>query len=70
MKLFGFRLKTLVAFGVGFLLGSRFGPGPWEQFMAWCNQLQGKAQSEFGGDGHLKGKFTEAKDQIKDTLSG
>lgn len=70
MKFFGFRIKTLLFFGLGFLLGSRAGPGPWEKAMALWSELQGRAKSEFGGDGHLKGKFEGAKDQMKDALPG
>lgn len=66
MKFFGFRPKTLLFFGLGFLLGSRAGRGPWEKAMALWSELQGKAQSQFGGDGHLKGKFEGAKDHFQE----
>jgi uncharacterized protein YjbJ (UPF0337 family) len=68
MKIFGFRIKTLVFFGVGFLLGSRAGRGPWDKAMEFWEQFQGRAQSELG-NGHLKGRFEEAKGKMKDTFA-
>ena len=40
MKVFGFRRMTLL--GIGFLLGSRAGRGPWDKAMGAWNQLQSK----------------------------
>jgi hypothetical protein len=40
MKLF--RMRTLSAFGLGFLAGSRAGRGPWEKAEATVEQLKGK----------------------------
>jgi hypothetical protein len=47
MKLF--RMRTMGAFGLGFLAGSRAGRGPWEKAQATAEQLKGTAEQ-------LKGK--------------
>jgi hypothetical protein len=46
MKLF--RMRTMGAFGLGFLAGSRAGRGPWEKAQATAEQLKGKVN---GGGG-------------------
>ena len=48
MKLF--RMRTLGAFGLGFLAGSRAGRGPWEKAEATAEQLKGKMNG-MGGAG-------------------
>jgi hypothetical protein len=40
MKVFGFRRMTLL--GIGFLLGSRMGRGPWEKAMGAWNEFQSR----------------------------
>ena len=50
MKLF--RMKTLGAFGIGFLAGSRAGHGPWEKAQSTVGQLKGKMD---GGMGNTNG---------------
>jgi len=49
MKLF--RMRTLGAFGLGFLAGSRAGRGPWEKAEATAEQLKGKMNGGMGGAG-------------------
>ena len=50
MKLF--RMKTLGAFGIGFLAGSRAGRGPWEKAQSTVGELKGKID---GGMGNTNG---------------
>jgi len=50
MKLF--RMRTMGAFGLGFLAGSRAGRGPWEKAQATAEQLKGKVNGgSLGGSG-------------------
>ena len=44
-----FRFTTVAALGIGFLLGSKTGTGPWDQFMAKVSELQGRADGSTGG---------------------
>ena len=46
MKLF--RMRTLGAFGMGFLAGSRAGRGPWEKAQASFGQIKGKVDGSMG----------------------
>lgn len=52
MKVLGFRPTTLAAFGLGFLLGSRSGPGAWNSVMEKWHRYQGNSGYEFEGNGH------------------
>jgi hypothetical protein len=53
MKLF--RMRTLTAFGLGFLAGSRAGRGPWEKTEATMDQLKGMV-----GGGSMGGGSTSS----------
>ncbi|HEY4408514.1 MAG TPA: hypothetical protein VGO87_01420 [Acidimicrobiia bacterium] len=49
MKLF--RMRTMSAFGLGFLAGSRAGRGPWEKAEATFGELKGKVNGgSMGGN--------------------
>jgi hypothetical protein len=45
------RPKRVFFLGLGFLLGSRAGRGPWDKAVALAGEVQGKAQSKLGGGG-------------------
>jgi hypothetical protein len=47
MKLF--RIKTLSAFGIGFLAGSAAGPGPWQKAQAGMEEMKGKISGSMDG---------------------
>ena len=49
MKIMHLRMKTLVALGAGFLLGSRTGTGPWELVRAKATQARSKLAEAQGG---------------------
>jgi hypothetical protein len=49
MKLF--RMRTLGAFGMGFLAGSAAGKGPWEKAQASMEQIKGKVAGGSLGSG-------------------
>lgn len=49
MKLF--RMRTMGAFGLGFLAGSRAGRGPWEKAQATAEQLKEKVNGGPMGGG-------------------
>jgi len=53
MKLF--RMRTLGAFGIGFLAGSRAGRGPWEKAQTTVGQIKSKMD---GGMGHTNGSMS------------
>jgi hypothetical protein len=56
--------KTILMVGVGFLLGSRAGNGPWQRVMELWNDLQGQAK------GHTtNGQAKATKTQTKETAS-
>ena len=55
MKLF--RMKTLGAFGIGFLAGSRAGRGPWEKAQSTVGELKGKMD---GGMGNSNGSTSSS----------
>jgi hypothetical protein len=49
MKIMHLRMKTLMALGAGFLLGSRSGKGPWEFVQAKTSAARGKlAEAQCG----------------------
>ena len=49
MKIMHLRIKTLMALGVGFLLGSRSGKGPWEFVQAKTSAAREKLAEAQGG---------------------
>ena len=51
MKIMHLRMKTLMALGVGFLLGSRSGKGPWEYVQARTSAAREKLSEAQGGRG-------------------
>ncbi|MGH8997812.1 MAG: hypothetical protein ACRDY7_00285 [Acidimicrobiia bacterium] len=64
MRILGIRPVTLVAFGTGFLLGSRTGTGPWEAVNAKARELQGCGGAEvYGGNGSGQGATAPAAGQ-------
>jgi hypothetical protein len=60
MKLFGLRIRTWIFFGIGFLLGSRMGTGPWEQVMEMVNDLRGRAGGDDSGNGQVSGLMSSS----------
>jgi hypothetical protein len=66
MKLFGFRLRSWLFLGIGFLAGSAVGRGPFERVMEMVNELRG---SEFGG-GQSRPGMNEAADDLREAVSG
>lgn len=61
MRILGVRPVTVLAFGAGYLLGSKAGPGPWEAFSAKVAELQGGRAAEGGsgtGNGHRPATMT------------
>ena len=61
MKLF--RMRTMGAFGLGFLAGSRAGRGPWEKTEATVEQLKAKMNGgPMGGNsGSMSGNGVEGQ---------
>jgi hypothetical protein len=55
--------------GVGFLLGSRAGRGPWDKTAAAWSQVQDKAGSGLR-KGQLKEKIQQAKGKLGHSASG
>jgi hypothetical protein len=49
MKIMHLRIKTLMALGAGFLLGSRSGSGPWEFVRTQATQARSKLAEAQGG---------------------
>jgi len=49
MKIMHLRVKTLLALGTGFLLGSRAGTGPWNMFQSKLAAGQEKLAEARGG---------------------
>lgn len=47
MKLFGFRLRSWLFFGLGFLAGSAAGEGPFKRVMEMVDQFRGGGGAEF-----------------------
>jgi hypothetical protein len=62
MKLF--RMRTLGVFGLGFLAGSRAGPGPWEKARSTAGQLKDRVNGGTPGspspNGLDEGHYTKA----------
>jgi len=67
MKIFRVRRMTLL--GVGFLLGSRAGRGPWDKATAALSQVQDKAGSKLR-PGQVKEKIQQAKGKLGHSTSG
>jgi hypothetical protein len=62
MKLF--RMRTLAAFGLGFLAGSRAGRGPWEKAEATMEQLKGMiGRGSMGGGSMSSNGFDGQRSQ-------
>jgi hypothetical protein len=67
-------MRTLGAMGIGFLVGSRAGRGPWEKAQATVGQLKGKmdetmghSNSESGGSSSsngFEGQYTKNNPQM------
>ena len=49
MKIMHLRVKTFLALGTGFLLGSRAGSGPWDRFRSKLTAAQEKLSEAQGG---------------------
>jgi hypothetical protein len=57
------RLRRLTLLGLGFLLGSRAGRGPWDKAVGAWNQVQDKAGSRLP-TGQVKQKIEQAKGKL------
>jgi hypothetical protein len=68
MKLFGFRLRTWLFFGIGFMAGSAVGRGPFERLMEMVEELRGGG-SELGGNS-FQPRMNEAANEMRDAVSG
>jgi len=68
MKFFGLRLRSWLFFGVGFLIGSAAGRGPFERVMEMVDQFRGGGGSQFGSDGSQP-DMTPAN-ELRDAVSG
>jgi hypothetical protein len=47
VKLFGLRIRSWLFLGIGFLVGSAVGKGPFERVMEMVNELRGGGGAEF-----------------------
>jgi hypothetical protein len=63
------RLRRLTLLGVGFLLGSRAGRGPWNKTVDAWNQVQDKAGSRLP-TGQVKEKIEQAKGKLSHSSKG
>jgi len=64
-----FRIRRVTLLGVGFLLGSRAGRGPWDKAAASLGQVQEKAGSALRR-GRVKEKIEQAKGKLGHSSSG
>ncbi len=63
------RLRRLTLLGLGFLLGSRAGRGPWDKAVGAWNQVQDKAGSRLP-TGQVKDKIEQAKGKLTHSNRG
>jgi hypothetical protein len=62
------RIRRMTMFGVGFLLGSRAGRGPWDKTVATWNQVQDKAGAGLRRT-QVKEKIEQAKEKLHSSRS-
>jgi hypothetical protein len=64
-----FRVRRMTLFGLGFLLGSRTGRGPWDKTVKTWNQVQDKAGASLNRT-QVKEKIEQAKGKLSHSSSG
>ena len=64
-----FRIRRVSLLGLGFLLGSRAGRGPWDKAAATWTQVQEKAGAGLRRT-HVKEKIEQAKGKLTHSGSG
>jgi hypothetical protein len=63
------RMKTLGLFGIGFLAGSKAGPGPWEKAQEGVGQLKGKLNGGSAGSMSTNGAGDGQRAQVSPQLT-
>ncbi len=64
-----FRIRRMTLLGLGFLLGSRAGRGPWDKAVATWSQVQDKAGAGLRRT-QVKEKIEQAKGKLTHSSSG
>ncbi len=64
-----FRVRRMGLLGIGFLLGSRAGRGPWDKTMATWSQVSDKVSSGLS-QGPVKQKIEQAKEKLGHSHTG
>jgi hypothetical protein len=70
MKLFGFRIRSWLFFGIGFLAGSAAGEGPFKRVMEMVDDLRGKAAGTDFGNGQLRPRVGDTANDLREAVSG
>lgn len=70
MKLFGLRIRSWLFLGIGFLVGSAVGKGPFERVMEMVDDLRGKAGGTDFGNGQLRSNVGDTANDLREAVSG
>lgn len=70
MKLFGFRIRSWLFFGIGFLVGSAVGEGPFQKVREMVDDLRGKMGEADLGDGQFRSAVGGTANDLREAVSG